>query len=71
MAGGGSGGNGVVYKLAPGKAGKWKYTVVHGFTGSDGFQPNAALVLDKHGNLYGTTVIGGPGGAGVVFEITP
>jgi len=60
----------VVYKLSPGKRGKWKYSVVHGFTGSDGYYPHAAPIFDKHGNLYGTTVIGGPGG-GVVFEITP
>ena len=62
---------GVVYKLAPGKKGKWTYTVLHTFVGSDGAQPDANLILDDKGNLYGTTATGGPGGYGVVFELTP
>jgi len=64
-------GCGVVYKLAPGSNGKWKYTVLHRFTGHDGAQPYAALILDSKGNLYGTTATGGAGGAGVAFELTP
>ena len=64
-------GCGVVYKLAPSAGGKWTYTVLHRFTGFDGAGPNANLVLDSNGNLYGTTTSGGAGGAGVVFEITP
>jgi uncharacterized repeat protein (TIGR03803 family) len=62
---------GVVYKLARSKGGKWKYTVLHRFSGADGAQPVANLILDNRRNLYGTTVIGGPGGDGVVFEVTP
>jgi uncharacterized repeat protein (TIGR03803 family) len=70
--GGGSGCDcGVVYKLAPGKNGKWTYTVLHTFVGSDGAQPDANLILDDKGNLYGTTATGGPGGYGVAFELTP
>lgn len=64
-------GCGVVYKLAPTLDGKWQYKVLHRFLYSDGAQPAANLILDKKGNLYGTTPIGGPGGLGVVFEITP
>jgi uncharacterized repeat protein (TIGR03803 family) len=59
---------GVVYKLAPQANGKWKYTVLHTFVGSDGAQPDANLILDSKGNLYGTTATGG---AGVAFELTP
>ena len=68
-----SGGNccGVVFKLALGSKGKWNYSVVHQFNGSDGAQPAAGVIFDKKGNLYGTTQLGGPGGGGVVFEITP
>jgi uncharacterized repeat protein (TIGR03803 family) len=55
-------------------------TVLHGFTGSpgDGANPNAALLMDKAGNLYGTTLYGStgpcisPGGAagcGTVFKL--
>jgi uncharacterized repeat protein (TIGR03803 family) len=64
-------GCGVVYKLAPGANGNWTYTVLHRFTGSDGAQPDANLILDSKGNLYGTTATGGANGGGVVFELTP
>jgi len=57
-------------KLAPGPKGKWKYTVLHTFDGSDGALPEGNLVLDSKGNLYGGTVVGGSG-YGVVFELTP
>jgi uncharacterized repeat protein (TIGR03803 family) len=29
------------------------------------------VIFDQQGNLYGTTELGGSGGFGVVFEITP
>jgi uncharacterized repeat protein (TIGR03803 family) len=64
-------GCGVVFKLSPGSDGTWRYSVLHRFTGQDGANPAAALILDDKGNLYGTATIGGPRGAGVVFEITP
>jgi len=63
---------GVVFKLAPETGGKWKYTVMHRFTGADGWVPQASLIFDKgYKHLYGTTTEGGPGNYGVVFEITP
>jgi uncharacterized repeat protein (TIGR03803 family) len=62
---------GVVFKMTPGSNGKWSYTVLHRFTGTDGYSPQASLTLDSKGNIYGTTTEGGPGGYGVVFEITP
>ncbi len=70
---GGSGncGCGVVFKVAPNGNGKWKYIVLHSFTGSDGEQPGASLILDSKGNLYGTTILGGTSGGGVAFELTP
>jgi len=68
---GGSYDCGVVYKLAPGKNGKWTYTVLHTFDYADGAQPAANFILDDKGNLYGTTATGGPGGYGVAFELTP
>jgi uncharacterized repeat protein (TIGR03803 family) len=36
----------------------------------DGVAPQAAVVRDAQGNLYGTTQAGGPIGGGVVYEIT-
>lgn len=71
IAGGSECGCGVVYKLAPGSKGKWTYTVLHTFQGNDGAQPDANLILDDKGNLYGTTATGGANGSGVVFELTP
>lgn len=38
--------------------------------GSDGAYPQAGLVRDAQGNLYGTTAGGGDTGLGVVFEVT-
>ena len=61
---------GVVYKLAPGSGGQWKYSVLHTFSGPDGEDPSSALIIDGEGNLYGTAAVGGAGGGGVVFEIT-
>lgn len=48
-------------------------TVLHSFAldGVDGFAPFAGLVMDKSGNLYGTTTEGGPNHGGTVFEVTP
>jgi uncharacterized repeat protein (TIGR03803 family) len=65
---GGSSGNGIVFKLAP----DGKLTVLHAFTGgADGGNPQASLIMDKKGNLYGTAVGGGTNGFGTVFRLTP
>jgi uncharacterized repeat protein (TIGR03803 family) len=57
---------GVVYKLD--KAGR--ETVLHSFTGgADGAYPEAGLIRDSAGNLYGTTEQGGTAGAGVVYKL--
>jgi uncharacterized repeat protein (TIGR03803 family) len=37
----------------------------------DGSMPNANLIFDAAGNLYGTTATGGGHDNGTVFELTP
>jgi hypothetical protein len=61
---------GVVFKLSPQTGGGWSYSVVHTFTGTDGSSP-VGVIVDEHGNLFGTTSNGGTYNTGVAFEIIP
>ena len=63
---------GTVYKLSP-SAGTWKETILHAFvSATDGSEPNAGVILDSSGNIYGTTYYGGSRyGYGTIYEITP
>ncbi len=38
---------------------------------SDGAYPEAGVILDAAGNLYGTTESQRPNGLGVIYELTP
>jgi uncharacterized repeat protein (TIGR03803 family) len=68
---GGSTNHGNVFRLLRTSQG-WKGTVLHSFgQGSDGWYPDAAVIFDKKGNMYGTTSEGGPYGFGTVFEMSP
>ena len=59
---------GVVFKVDP----TGHETVLYTFRGgADGADPEAGLVRDAAGNLYGTTRAGGASGLGVVFKLTP
>jgi uncharacterized repeat protein (TIGR03803 family) len=58
---------GVVFRLAP----DGTETVLHAFgKGHDGADPQAGLVADAAGNLFGTTAGGGPSYNGTVFRLT-
>ncbi len=74
-AGGGSAGQGTVFKLTPPvpPATVWTEIVLHSFTGGpgDGASPMAGLIFDNNGALYGTTETGGAQGQGTVFKLTP
>jgi uncharacterized repeat protein (TIGR03803 family) len=62
---------GAVFKLTSGSGGKWTYSILHVFKGSDGDTPYGTLVFDSAGNLYGTTFQGGAYNLGTVFELSP
>jgi uncharacterized repeat protein (TIGR03803 family) len=71
---GGANNNGTVFKIvttnheAPDQAVE---TVIWSFTSAvDGAMPSSQIV-ERDGNLYGTTSQGGPGGQGTVWELTP
>ncbi len=64
---GGTSNYGVLFSMSAGG----EETVLHNFTGgTDGAAPYGVLIIDKGGNLYGTTTGGGVSGAGTVFEVT-
>jgi uncharacterized repeat protein (TIGR03803 family) len=67
------GGCGTVFELTPGTNGKWTEKVLLSFyhNGQLGVFPEANLVFDEAGDLYGTTIIGAAYGAGAVFELIP
>jgi uncharacterized repeat protein (TIGR03803 family) len=67
--GGAAGGYGTVFKLSQ----TGQLTLLHSFSGTpDGENPEAGLIRDPAGNVYGTTVFGGTeGGFGTVFRVTP
>jgi uncharacterized repeat protein (TIGR03803 family) len=43
--------------------------VLYSFTGATGQNPQASMIRDKAGNLYGTTVDGGMNNLGTVFRL--
>jgi uncharacterized repeat protein (TIGR03803 family) len=72
---GGAHGAGTVFEVSP----TGQETVLYSFkAGNDGANPEAGLVMDKKGDLYGTTVDGGGDnckgsgfvGCGTIFEVT-
>jgi uncharacterized repeat protein (TIGR03803 family) len=69
---GGIHGYGTLFELSPREGGGWTETVLHSFgAGNDGTFPNAGLIFDASGNLYGTTYSGGIHGWGTAFEFSP
>lgn len=68
---GGGNSYGTVFELTPNGSGGYSESVLHTFNSTDGAYPNAGLILDSAGNLYGTTIKGGASGSGTVFKLVP
>jgi uncharacterized repeat protein (TIGR03803 family) len=69
---GGAYGAGMVFELARGERASWSEKILHSFgDGQDGSYPNAGVVFDPAGNLFGTTGGGGAENGGTVFELEP
>ncbi len=65
-------GCGTIFKMSPSSGGSWTESTVYQFPGV----PNGAfayngLASDLKGNLYGTTVHGGTGNDGAIYQFTP
>jgi uncharacterized repeat protein (TIGR03803 family) len=75
LQGGGLGcatlGCGAVFKLSPNGKGGWRETTLHAFHDRPGIFPEAGVIFDGAGNLYGTTFGDTVHTFGSVFEITP
>lgn len=71
-------GAGTVFELLPNGSGQWDYEELYNFCSvsgcPDGEIPQAGLIIDADGNLYGTTSQGGNfgcgHGCGTVFELS-
>ena len=70
-AGGGSNGFGTVFNLTPFGSSEYGETVLLSFGGRNGgAHPDAGLIFNKKGELYGTTSRGGRYGFGTAFKLT-
>ncbi len=67
------GGVGTFYELSPSVGGGWPETKLYSFGGTndDAGYPQAGLIINSRGILYGTSTGGGETGDGTVFEVKP
>ena len=69
---GSTGDSGTVFKMSPNLDGTWSFKLLHTFAGKPAMHPYGTLIIDKAGNLYGTTADCGAGTScyGTIFKIT-
>lgn len=71
---GGAHDQGVVFRLASDRRGRFSETVLHDFCPStgcaDGQSPRTGVVIDGTGALYGVTYLGGANQQGALFKLT-
>lgn len=80
---GGANAGGTVFELTPKQGGGWSEIVIYDFCSqpscADGGVPEAGLIIDSSGNLYGTAAVGGTyfggtcggAGCGTVYQLSP
>jgi uncharacterized repeat protein (TIGR03803 family) len=75
---GGAYGKGTAFELSPSSGGSWNINILNQFgkNAGDAMEPHQGMVFDSHGNLYGTTPLGGTynvkaGGDGTIYELKP
>jgi uncharacterized repeat protein (TIGR03803 family) len=70
---GGAAGLGTVFQFSPPlqPGATWTKKEIYGFSGADGANPQAGLLVGPGLVLYGTTNLGGAAGYGTVFQMTP
>ena len=66
VGGGGTGNNGTVFEVAKGSG---TITTLAIFNGINGAKPQAGVILDNSGNLFGITSAGGQYNDGTIFEL--
>ncbi|HTV65301.1 MAG TPA: choice-of-anchor tandem repeat GloVer-containing protein [Bryocella sp.] len=64
---GGSTGGGTIFELSPGASG-WTFNTLYTFP-HNGCGPQASLIIDAAGDLYGAQACGGAHGAGAIFKL--
>jgi len=62
-----NGSTGSIFNIAPNGV---NITMLHGFVGADGSQPEADLLQATDGNFYGVTLAGGRHNYGTVFSLS-
>ncbi len=69
---GGTNNCGVVFQLTYSAGSGWTEKILYTFQcRNDGYFPYGAPIFDASGNLYASTLVGGLGGGGTIFELTP
>jgi uncharacterized repeat protein (TIGR03803 family) len=70
QAGGDLNNNGVIFEFSPNGDGTWTETFPYQFGQGKSYIPTGNMVIDKAGNLYGTTANGGAYGYGSVYKLS-